>query len=314
MSRFKKALSFNFIIVAVIVFTMIISALSTPVASGLMNTSEQVLITNLKFIDGPNGTNDAINATIANIGYASTTIMRGYVNGSATGVSPASEIIAKGTLKVITLTLEPDTLVDASQYQVNLLSNLGNHFVQTSTYNSTFNGEYDPLKDYTLQSQLQKAARSSNPNYKPDYSLGFTILFALVLFVILALAAKYKSFRGYTTILISIGFVEFVFLFSSCDMFSNLPFSMNGYAIFALPISLLTIVGGATLLLLNLIAPKLGEKKGKFLLILFGYLALILGGSGIYFGKWFFVALLLFMVGLYLSIIGTANYFLNRPK
>jgi len=181
MNRFKKALSFNFIIVAVIVFTVVISALSTPLASGLMNTSERVLITNLKFIDGPNGANDAINATVANIGYASTTITHGYVNGTAAVVSPTSEIIAKGTLKVITLTLKPDTLVDASQYGVKLVTDKGTNLAEISTYNSTFNGEYNPLKDCTLQSQLQKAASSSNPNYKPDYSLGFTILFALIL-------------------------------------------------------------------------------------------------------------------------------------
>jgi hypothetical protein len=168
----------------------------------------------------------------------------------------------------------------------------------------------------------------------PDYSLTFTIGFALILSVVTILATKFKSFRPYTAILIPIGSVEMYLIYYGAAMLpwsnSDLMYSVGGYYSYgpisygtiALLIGLASIIGGITIYLLNRVAPTLSKKKTKVSLILLGYIALIIGGSSIYLYEfllysqftWIIIWLVcLFIFGIYLSIIGPANYFVNKP-
>jgi hypothetical protein len=169
----------------------------------------------------------------------------------------------------------------------------------------------------------------------PDLSLTFTIGFALILSAVIILATKYKSFRPYTAILIPIGSVEMYLLYYGAAMLpwsnTDLMYSINGdysygaidYGTIAWGIGLSTIIGGVTIYLLNRIAPTLSEKKTKVSLILLGYIAMVIGGSSIYLYEfllysqfnWLIIWLVcLFIFGIYLSIIGTANYFIHKPN
>jgi hypothetical protein len=168
----------------------------------------------------------------------------------------------------------------------------------------------------------------------PDYSLPFAIGFTLILSVTIILATKYKSFRPYIAILIPVGSVEIYLIYYGTAMLpwsnTDLMYSVGGqysygtidYGIFAWGIGLATIIGGVTIFLLNRIAPTLSQKKTKVYLILLGYIALIIGGSSIYLHdfwlysqfNWLIIWLVcLFTFGIYLSIIGTANYFTHKP-
>jgi hypothetical protein len=159
-----------------------------------------------------------------------------------------------------------------------------------------------------------------------DYSLMFTIGFALILSVVIILATKYKSFRPYTAILIPLGSVEMYLIYYGAAMLpwsnKDLIYSVNSYGIVALTIGIASIIGGVTIYLLNRIVQTLSQKKTKVYLILLGYVALIIGGSSIYLHdfllysqfNWLIIWLLcLFIFGIYLSIIGTANYFIHKP-
>ena len=161
----------------------------------------------------------------------------------------------------------------------------------------------------------------------PDYSIMFTIGFALILSVVIILATKYKSLRPYTAILIPIGSVEMYLLYYGAAMLpwsnSDLMYSVNSYGTFVFIIGLASIIGGATIYLSNRIAPALSERKTSLSLILLGCASLIIGGSSIYlyefllysqFNWLIFWLVCLFIFGIYLSIIGTANYFTHKPN
>jgi hypothetical protein len=175
MIRLKKTFSISFFIVAVFPFIVVISALSTPNALGLMSaTAEQVAIRNLQFVEGVDGANDAMKVTVINMGSSSATITKSYaykgiIEGSygvslpLIDMSPASSTLKKATFEVINLTFKPDTLVEGTEYTVKLMTAKGNTFTRTSTYNSTSSAEYDPFSDVALQLQLQQIASRPEP-------------------------------------------------------------------------------------------------------------------------------------------------------
>jgi hypothetical protein len=167
----------------------------------------------------------------------------------------------------------------------------------------------------------------------PDYSLPFAIGFALILSFVIILAAKYKTFRPYTAILIPIGIVEMYLFYygaamlpwSNSDLMYSVGFYRYGtidYSIFAWVIGLASIIGGITIYLLSRITSVLSERKTCLPLILVGYVSLLVGGSSIYlhdfllysqFAWLIFWLVCLFIFGIYLSIIGTANYIIHKP-
>ncbi len=137
----------------------------------------------------------------------------------------------------------------------------------------------------------------------------------------MTVAVKYKSFRKYTLILTLIGIAEITLLLKVANypyLFLDSQFRLDGYGDFAFAISLVSIVGGVTIYLLSRIAPALVEKKIKLSLIMLGYIALLIGGIGLSLpwetGFQVIFRILTFIFGIYLSIIGTANYFINKPK
>jgi hypothetical protein len=70
----------------------------------------------------------------------------------------------RGSFVVVTLTLEPDTLVYGTEYNVQLTSAKGNTIITDfSTFDSASSAEYDPLKDEALQSELQSIASRQEP-------------------------------------------------------------------------------------------------------------------------------------------------------
>jgi hypothetical protein len=165
----KKTFSIRFLIIAVFALIVVISTLSTPTALGLMGNAEQVAIKNLQFVEGVDGSNDAIKVTVINMGSASVIITKSYaykgiiednyrVSLPLIDMSPASATLKKATFEVLFLTFKPDTLVNGTEYTVKLMTAKGNTMTQTSTYNSTSSAEYDPLKDEALQLQLQQVA------------------------------------------------------------------------------------------------------------------------------------------------------------
>ena len=167
----------------------------------------------------------------------------------------------------------------------------------------------------------------------PDYSFPFTVGFALILSVVIILAIKYKSFRPYTAILIPIGSVEMYLIYYGAAMLpwsnSDLMYSVGGYygygtidyGLIAFIIGLASIIGGVTICLLSRITSVLSERKTSLPIILVGYVSLLVGGSSIYLYDfllysqftWLIIWLVcLFIFGIYLSIIGTANYFIHK--
>jgi hypothetical protein len=168
----------------------------------------------------------------------------------------------------------------------------------------------------------------------PDYSLTFVIGFALILSLVIILAAKYKTFRPYTAILIPIGSLEIYLVYYGAAMLpwsnSDLMYSVGNYrygtidyGIFAWAMGLATIIGGITIYSLSRITSVLNERKTNLPLILVGYISLLVGGSSIYLHdfllysqfNWLIIWLVcLFIFGIYLSIIGTANYFIHKPN
>ncbi len=174
MVRYKKTFSISFLIIAAFVLSVVISVLSTPNALGLMGTAEQVAIRNLQFVERFDGANDAIKITVINMGSTSAIITNSSaytwiiednhrVSLPLIDMSPASATLKKGTFEVITLTLNPETLVNGTEYTVKLITTKGNVVICTSTYNSTSSAEYDPLKDEALQLQLQQVASRPEP-------------------------------------------------------------------------------------------------------------------------------------------------------
>jgi len=95
------------------------------------------------------------------------------------------------------------------------------------------------------------------------------------------------------------------------------------YGTIALIIGLASIIGGVTICLLSRITSVLSERKTNLPIILVGYASLIVGGSSIYLYDfllysqfaWLIIWLVcLFIFGIYLSIIVTANYFIRKPN
>jgi hypothetical protein len=174
MIRHKKTFSISFLIVEVFTLIVVISALSTPEALGLMGTTEQVAIKNLQFVEGVDGANDAMKVTVINMGSSWAIITKSYaykgiIEGSygvslpLIDMSPASSTLKKATFEVINLTFKPDTLVEGTEYTVKLMTAKGNTFTRTSTYNSSSSAEYDPFSDVALQLQLQQIASRPEP-------------------------------------------------------------------------------------------------------------------------------------------------------
>jgi hypothetical protein len=102
-----------------------------------MDNTEQIGVRNLQFIDGVNGANVTIKVTLTNTGSSSVTITDGSIHGANRALvemSLAWATMDRGSFVVVTLTLEPDTLVYGTEYNVQLTSAKGN----TITYSSTF--------------------------------------------------------------------------------------------------------------------------------------------------------------------------------
>ena len=81
-------------------------------------------------------------------------------------MGPSQPVIGKGSFKVITLTLKPDTLVDGKQYTLTVVTSAGGSFVSPA-FDTSSSTEYDPLKDADLQSSLQASARATPPPPAP---------------------------------------------------------------------------------------------------------------------------------------------------
>ena len=298
---------------------MAINAWSGQMTMGLMGYCEGISIKEVVF-----SSNNSLTLTIRNEGYTTSIIRSVYINGVPVLLDTCQA--PSGIPKDI-----------AVNYIVTLLN--GTHFNPNTEYTFklvTAKGTsigtsnvvtYDPAKGIIGPSHTHSLnpiiAPSPKPYYYelPDYSLPLTSGFALILLAILTAAVKYKSSRKYTLILTPIGIAEFSLLFKVANypyLFFDSQFRLDRYGDFIFAISLVSIVGGLTIYLLSRIAPALVEKKIKLSLIVLGYTALSIGGIGLYL-PWetgFFIVfrILMFIFGLYLSIIGTANYFINKPK
>jgi hypothetical protein len=135
-------------------------------------------------------------------------------------------------------------------------------------------------------------------------------------------------------ILIPIGSVELYLIYYGAAMLpwsnSDLMYSVGNYysygtidyGIIAWVIGLASIIGGITIFLLNRKTSVLSERKTNLIIILVGYASTLVGGSSIYLYdfllysqfNWLIIWLVcLFIFGIYLSIIGTANYLIYKP-
>ena len=298
--------------------TIAINAWSDAKTMGLMSNYEAVSITEIVFSSSNSST-----LTIRNYGYTTSIINSAYINGVASllDTCQAPTGIPKNNAVNYIATLPNGTQFNPNtEYTFKLVTTKGTSLVYS-------NVTYDPKTVIIGPSHTHSSnpiiASSPKPYYYelPDYSLPFTIAFALILLVILTAAVKYKSFRKYTLILTPIGIAEFSVLFKVANypyLFLDSQFRLDRYGDFVFAISLVSIVGGVTIYLLSRIAPSLVEKKIKLSLIVLGYTALSIGGIGLYLpwetGFSIIFRILTFIFGVYLSIIGTANYFINKPK
>ena len=298
---------------------MAINAWSEPMTIGLMSNYEAFSITEIVF-----SSNNSSTLTIRNEGYTTSIINSAYINGVAVllDTCQAPSGIPKNSAVNYIVTLPNGTQFNPNtEYIFKLVTAKGTSTVYYSDV------AYDPSKVIAGPSHTHSSnpiiAPSPKPYYfeLPDYSLSFTIAFALILLVILTVAVLYKSFRKYTLALTPIGMAEFFVLFKVANypyLFLDSQFRLDRYGDFVFAISLVSIVGGVTIYLLSRIAPVLVEKKIKLSLIMLGYTALLIGGIGLYLpwetGFSVIFRILTFIFGIYVSIIGTANYFINKPK
>jgi hypothetical protein len=111
---------------------------------GLMANVEQFIIVNIRFIDGNNVDADQARITLQNTGYNSVTITSGYLNGSqATSMSPERAVIDEGYSVFVTLTFEPSTFVDGSQYEIRLMSTHGTSVVYDQTFDAAYSAQHN---------------------------------------------------------------------------------------------------------------------------------------------------------------------------
>jgi hypothetical protein len=298
--------------------TMAINAWSEPMTTGLMGYCEGVSITEIVF-----SSNISSTLTISNEGYTTSIINSASINGVAAllDTCQAPSGIPKNNAVNYIVTLPNGTQFNPNtKYIFKLVTTKGANIVHSDV-------AYDPTKVIVGPSHTHSSnpiiATSPKPYYYelPDYSLPFTIAFALILLVILTVAVLYKSLRKYTLVLTPIGIAELSLLFKVANypyLFLDSQFRLDRYGDFVFAISLVSIVGGVTIYLLSRIAPAFVEKKIKLSLIMLGYTALSIGGIGLYLpwetGFSVLFRLLTFIFGIYLSILGTANYFINKPK
>ena len=285
--------------------------------STLTGNFEHLSLTEIVF-----SSNNSATLTIRNQGYTTSIINSAFINGKTAILDTCrapSGIPKAYTINYI-VTLPNGTQFNPhTDYQFKLTTTKGTSLVNNASYDpNTITSEPNHI-----HSSNPIIAPRPKPYYYelPDYSLPFTIAFALIFLIILTVAAKYKSYRKYALMLTPIGIAEVYLLFTV----SNYPYSVLGsqftferYGDFIFSVSLVSIVGGITIYLLSRIAPALVEKKIKLSLILLGYTALSIGIIGLYLpwetGFSLILRILTFIFGIYLSIIGTANYFINKPK
>jgi len=165
------------IIIIVSLFTLLMFAIFAGIAgmTGTLATMmgggtalrEKFLIPDVQFVAGSEGAEDTINVAVANVGYTSATItsciLKDETGNVVTSFELASEsVLEKGTFKLITLTLNPDNLIDKKQYTLMVVTAAGSAFV-SAAFDTASTAEYDALKDLDLQSMLQKSALSTPP-------------------------------------------------------------------------------------------------------------------------------------------------------
>jgi hypothetical protein len=318
LKRFKLILFLVCGFLVLFVGAMAINTWSEAGTIGFLSNYEAVSIKEIVFSSSNSST-----LTIRNEGYTTTIINSASINGVSAllDTCQAPSGIPKNTAVNYIVTLLNGTQFNSNtEYTFKLVTTKG-----TSTVYS--NATYDPTTVVIGPSHIHSSnpiIASSPKSYYyelPDYSFPLTIAFALILLVILTIAVKYNSFRKYTLILTPIGIAELSLLLQVANypyLFLDSQFRVDRYADIVFAISLVSIVGGVTIYLLNRIAPSLVEKKIKLSLIMLGYTALSIGGIGLYLpwetGFSFLFRMLTFIFGIYLSIIGTANYFINKSN
>jgi hypothetical protein len=174
MNRFKKlSLASLFTLLAIAVLANLAGSATAASMTSNSGNQEKMVIPNVQFIAGTKDVNDNINLTIANIGYYNTTItaciLKDETGSIVTFIEMGSSqpVIDKGSFKVITLTLRPDTLVDGYQYALTVVTSGGGSFVSPA-FDTSSSTEYDPLKDADLQSRLQASVRATPPPPAPQ--------------------------------------------------------------------------------------------------------------------------------------------------
>ena len=318
LKRFKLILFLVSGLLILFAGTMAINAWSKPMTIGLMSNCEAISIAEIVF-----SSNNSSTLTIKNEGYTTSIIKSAYINDvtSLLDTCQAPSGIPKNNVVKYIATLSNETQFNPyTEYTFKLVTTRGTSIVYSDV-------TYDPAKVIIGPSHIHSSnpiiAPSPKPYYYelPDYSLPLTIAFALILLTTLTVAVKYKFFRKYTLILTPIGIAELSLLLKVANypyLFLDSQFRLDRYGDFVFAISLVSVVGGVSIYLLSRIAPVLVEKKIKLSLILLGYTALSIGGIGLYLpwetGFSIFLRILTFIFGIYLSIIGTANYFINKPK
>ena len=157
------------------------------------------------------------------------------------------------------------------------------------------------------------------PHVLPNAFL-YEIIFVTILAISFVLLAKYSSFRKFAPFLVLVGIVE-------------LAFSLGTAFMEGMIISFVTIIGGAIIPALSATKLRLSSNSVKFSIILAGCAELILGFVSLYFSgqKWWvyqfvigfsingrgyllLVGMVLLILGVYTSIIGTAIFFAKSYK
>ena len=164
-----KKIAFASLLFTLMMLATFASMVGSAVAMGAANyPREKILIPNVQFIAGSDDVNDTIIFAVANVGPISVNI-NGYIVRDEMGntvtlnyLGSSQVAVEKGTFKFITLTFNPDTIVNGTQYTLTVTTAGGGSFV-LSSFNRSSSAEYDPLKDLQLQSMLQESARSTPP-------------------------------------------------------------------------------------------------------------------------------------------------------
>ena len=145
--KFRKNAKALSPVIATIILIAVTVAVSVVVAAwmgaltiGFMGNAESASITNTQYISST-----VVDVTVQNSGASTVTISSAFIDGnpvasiSATGQSPYTGNIAKGTSVTFVLTLPAGGLtafVNTAQYTVKLMTAKGNSVVSTSTYSS----------------------------------------------------------------------------------------------------------------------------------------------------------------------------------